>query len=160
MVEGGFYVIKDSYFKLVEEPYLRANKYGNRPHYYCFKDNKTGLYWMIPLSSKVDKYKRIIEKRQSENKSCDTIHIIKTDNGRMNVFLIADMFPVTEEYIEREYAIAGNHLKVTSEHEIREISRKAKKILGMLKQGVRFTPSQPDINKIKKLLANNKDSTY
>ena len=34
---------------------------------------------------------------------------------------LQDMFPITEEYIEREYTIAGNHLMLTSEHTAREI---------------------------------------
>ena len=42
------------------------------------------------------------------------------------------MFPITEEYIEREYTIAGNHLMLTSEHTAREIERKARKVMGML----------------------------
>lgn len=45
----------------MEEPYLKGNKEGNRPHYYCYEDKGTGLYWMIPLSSKIDKYKKIVE---------------------------------------------------------------------------------------------------
>ena len=67
MVEGGFYIIKDDFFELVDEPFLRANKQGKRPHYYCFRDAKAQVYWMIPLSSKVDKYMHIIEKRKKEN---------------------------------------------------------------------------------------------
>ena len=43
-------------------------------------------------------------------------------------------------------------MKVTSENEMREISRKAKKILGMLKRGVKFSPTQCDIVKIKNRL--------
>lgn len=152
MIEGGFYIIKDDFFELVDEQFLRTNKQGNRPHYYCFRDAKAQVYWMIPLSSKVDKYMHIIEKRKKEHKPCDTIHIVKTDNDKWNALLIADMFPVTEQYIEREYAIAGNHLRVTSENEMREISRKAKKILGMLKQGVKFSPTQCDIVKIQNRL--------
>jgi hypothetical protein len=74
----------------------------------------------------------------------------------MNVFLIADMFPVTEDYIEREYMIAGKHLRVTSEHEIRTIKRKARKILSMLKRGIKFMPTQPDVLRIQKLLLENK----
>ena len=35
------------------------------------------------------------------------------------------MFPITDEFVEREYTISGNHLKVTSEHVAREIQRKA-----------------------------------
>ena len=55
------------------------------------------------------------------------------------------MFPITEEYIEREYTIAGNHLMLTSEHTAKEIEQKAKKVIGMLKRGIKFTPTQPDV---------------
>ena len=65
---------------------------------------------------------------------------------------IQDMFPITEEYIEREYTIAGNHLMLTSEHTAREIERKARKIMGMLKRGIKFTPTQPDAMAILKKL--------
>ena len=41
-------------------------------------------------------------------KPCDILHIVKLDDSRESVFLIQDMFPITEEYIEREYTIAGN----------------------------------------------------
>ena len=61
MKKTGFYIIKDSFFEDMEEPYLNGNKEGNRPHYYCYEDKGTGLYWMIPLSSKIDKYKKIVE---------------------------------------------------------------------------------------------------
>ncbi len=59
--------------------------------------------------------------------------------------MIQDMFPITEEYIEREYTIAGNQLMLTSEHTAREIEKKAKKVMGMLKRGIKFTPTQPDL---------------
>ena len=62
------------------------------------------------------------------------------------------MFPITEEYIEREYTIAGNHLMLTSEHTAREIERKARKVMGMLKRGIKFTPTQPDVMEILKKL--------
>ena len=55
------------------------------------------------------------------------------------------MFPISDEYIEREYTIAGNYLMLTSEHTAKEIEQKAKKVLGMLKRGVKFTPTQPNI---------------
>ena len=78
-------------------------------------------------------------------KSCDIIHIAKLDNGRISAFLIQDMFPITGKYIEREYTIAGNHLMVTSEHTVKELEKKARKIMGMLKHGVKFTPTQPNV---------------
>ena len=58
------------------------------------------------------------------------------------------MFPITDKYIEREYTIAGNHLMLTSEHTVKEIEQKAKKVMGMLKRGVKFTPTQPNVTVI------------
>ena len=118
---------------------------GNRPHYYCFEDTNTGIYWMIPLSSRVEKYRRIVEKKEKSGRSCDILHIVKSDDSRESVFLIQDMFPITEKYIEREYTIAGNHLMLTSEHTAKVIKQKARKVLGMLKRGVKFMPTQPDV---------------
>ena len=34
---------------------------------------------------------------------------------------------------------------LTSEHTAREIEQKAKKDMGMLKRGIKFTPTQPDV---------------
>lgn len=145
MKKTGFYIIRDKFFEDISDPYLKGNKEGNRPHYYCFEDTSTGIYWMIPLSSRIDKYKRIVEKKKKAGKPCDIIHIAKLDDSRESAFLIQDMFPILEEYIEREYTIAGNHLMLTSEHTVREIELKARKVMGMLKHGVKFTPTQPDV---------------
>ena len=145
MKKTGFYVIKNQFFENMADPYLKGNKAGNRPHYYCFEDADTGIYWMIPLSSQIDKYKRIVEKKEKEGKPCDIIHIVKLDDSRQSAFLIQDMFPITDEYIEREYTIAGNHLMLTSEHTAKEIEQKAKKVMGMLKRGVKFMPTQPNV---------------
>ena len=145
MKKTGFYIIKDKFFEDMLDPYLKGNKAGNRPHYYCFEDTNTGIYWMIPLSSRIDKYRRIIDKKEKAGKPCDILHIVKLDDSRESAFLIQDMFPVTVEYIEREYTIAGNHLMLTSEHTATEIEQKARKVIGMLKRGIKFTPTQPDV---------------
>ena len=59
--------------------------------------------------------------------------------------MIQDMFPITEQYIEREYKIANNHLMLTSEQNVKVIERKAKKVRGMLKRRVKFMTTQPDV---------------
>ena len=151
MKKTGFYIIKDSFFEKMNDPYLKGNKEGNRPHYYCLED-KDGLYWMIPLPSRIDKYEKLIDKKEKAGKPCDIVHIVKLDDDRKSAFLIQDMIPVTEEYIEREYTIAGNHMMLTSEHSVKEIERKAKKIMALIKRGVKFMPTQPDINAIIKIL--------
>ncbi len=145
MVKAGLYIIKDKFFEDMNEPYLKGNKEQNRPHYYCFEDSVDGIFWMIPMSSKIEKFQRIVDKKKEQGKPCDVIHITKLDNDKMSAFLIADMFPITEFYIEREYTIAGNPMTVTSEHEVREIEQKARKVLGMLKRGVKFMPTQVNV---------------
>lgn len=110
MKKTGFYIIKDKFFEDMPDPYLKGNKAGNRLHYYCFEDSSTGIYWMIPLSSRIDKYRRIMEKKEKTGKPCDILYIVKLDDSRESVFLIQDMFPITEEYIEREYTIAGKSI--------------------------------------------------
>ena len=71
------------------DPYLKGNKAGNRSHYYCFEDTSIGIYWMIPLSSRIDKYRRIMEKKEKAGKPCDILHIVKLDDSRES----ADSFP-------------------------------------------------------------------
>lgn len=105
------------------------------------------------------KYKKIIEAKEKNNKKCDVLHILKLSNGKNNVFLIGDMFPVTENYIEREYTIKNNHLMLYNESEIILIEKKAKKVKEMIKHGVKFTRTQPDVMKIfEKLVSLEKNS--
>ena len=148
MKQRGFYIIKDSFFEDMNEPYLKGNKKESRPHYYCLEDSRSGIYWMIPLSSNVKKYENIIKKKLQTRGTCDTLHIAELADNRKSVFLIQDIFPITEKYIEREYIIAGNHLMLTSVHIANEVEKKAKTVITMLRRGIKFMPTQPDINRI------------
>ncbi len=123
MIKSGFYIIKNSFFEKMSDPYLKGNKKQNRPHYYCLKEEDNDIYWLIPLSSKIHRYKKIINLKKN-GKKCDILHITMLDNDKESVFLIQDMFPITEKYIERKYTIAGNHLILSSEHQIRIIDKK------------------------------------
>lgn len=152
MKKCGFYIISDKYFQEMKDPNLKGNKDENRPFYYCLKDDTDGIYWMIPLSSKVEKYNRIIETRSRKGQACDILHIARLDNGKENVFLLQDILPVTEKYIEREYTIAGNHMILTSEKTVKEIEKKARKILGIIKNGIRLMKTQADVLEILKKL--------
>lgn len=145
MREKGFYIVKDKFFEDMKEPYLKGNKKESRPHYYCIRDSMEGIYWMIPLSSKVEKYRRIMEQKERKGKPCDILHIAKLDGKHESVFLIQDMFPIVEEYIEREYTIAGRHLVLTSEQTAKQIEHKARKVIKLLKNGVKFTSTQADV---------------
>lgn len=150
MIINGFYILKDEFFSLVNEPYLKDNKDGNRPFYYCIEEEINGIkmYWMIPLSSRVEKYKNIIAKKKAQHKPTDGLYICKLPNDKQSAFLIQDMFPVTIKYIEREYTINHNHLLLMKSQDIDAIKQKYKRVLRLIKNGVKLTPTSPDVNKI------------
>ena len=128
MEKHAFYIIKDEFFVRFNDPFLKGNKEENRPHYYCFQDNTEGIYWVIPMSSRVEKYKKIIVKKKEQNKPCDILHICRLSSGVENVFLIQDMFPVTENYILRPYTIGENILTLTKDKDIKVVEKKALRI--------------------------------
>ena len=154
MVINGFYVLKDNFFELVNDPFLKDNKHGNRPFYYCLKeeDSLTEMYWMIPLSSKIEKYSHIITEKELRNKPTDGLYICELPNNRKSVFLIQDMFPVLERFVERDYTLGSNHLLLVKEHDISTINKKAKRVIKLIKRGIKLTPTSPDVLKIISLL--------
>lgn len=146
MNKNHFYTIRDSYFETFNDPYLKGNKEDNRPYYYGIED-KEGIYWMIPLSSKVEKYESIIQRKVTEHKPCDVLHI-DVVAGKKSVFVIQDMFPITEEYIERYYTINNEPLKLVKEKQIKRIEKKAKKVLVLIKQGRKLLKTSPNVRRI------------
>ena len=63
--QGYVYHIKENYFKVVNDEKLMKNHEGNstRPNYFCIKVDNTEIMWFIPMSSKVDKYRKIMENK-------------------------------------------------------------------------------------------------
>ena len=151
---NGFYIIKDEFFNFIQDPFLKDNKDGNRPFYFCIEEilDSKKMLWMIPLSSRVEKYKKIINKRLLENKPLDGLYICKLPNDRESVFLIQDIFPIKKEFIKREYTLGGNHLLLSKKSDIEIILSKAKRIIRLVTRGIRITPTSPDIIRIIKKL--------
>ncbi|MBE6141324.1 MAG: hypothetical protein E7175_00510 [Erysipelotrichaceae bacterium] len=55
-----FYFVKNEFFERFSDCNLMVDQKGkNKRPYYCLKDSELDLYWMIPLSSQLDKYKAI-----------------------------------------------------------------------------------------------------
>lgn len=149
-----FYIIKDEYFTRFNDPNLKGNKEQCRPHYYCFNDEINGLYWFIPMSRRVGKYKNIMQDKQAHNKPCDGLHICKLSNGKENAFLIQDMLPITDKYVLRPYTFAGQPLILIKDNDRKIIDQKAKRVLNLLQRGVKITPTQADVIKIRQELLN------
>ena len=111
IVEGYFYFIKDNFFNIIKDSELMKNKENGikRPCYYCFKSKENDkIIWFIPVSTKISKYKNIYDNKiQKQIKlgktpSIDTIVFGYVANT-YSTFLIQNMFPVTEGYIESQY---------------------------------------------------------
>lgn len=131
----GLYIIKDKYFVDFPNDKHMQNKGENRPHYYAIKDGD-GLYWMIPISSKVDKFRAKIEdvERKSGVGNC-FLFAIAPVSGRERAFVISEMFPVTEEYILRPYTVNGKPYILESEGIRKLLSAKSLRFLSMVERG-------------------------
>lgn len=149
---GSLYFVSDDFFKKIQDPYLKINyEDTKRPHYFAFKDSKTELYWLVPCSSKIDKFECLILKKQEQHKPTDTIKIVKVFDHK-TVLLFQDMFPVIARYIDGRYMKGGQPVRIADPKLIQGLEKNAKKIINLLHRGVRFTPTQPDIIKIEKIM--------
>jgi len=147
---GCLYFVDDAFFEKVSDPYLKINYDStSRPHYMAFFDTETSLYWLVPCSSKVEKYEKIIEQKQSNRKPTDSIKVVKIQD-RKSVLLFQDMFPTSVHYIKEQYIRGGQAVYIADPKLVAELEKTAKKIINLLKRGVRFTPTQPDVLVIEK----------
>lgn len=148
---GKVYHLKDSFFSLVNDEKLMANKEnGNyRPHFFFIADPYvSGIYWAIPQSSRVEKYRKLIEEKVSKYGKCNTI-IIDRVNGRESVFLIQNMFPIIEKYVDHEHTVAGRSVFVHNKLAI-HVKEYAEEVLTLHRKGKHII--FPDIDRIYNLM--------
>ena len=148
-IETGYlYHIKDEFFDQINRKNLMINHENghSRPSYLAIKDEK--ILWFIPLSTKTEKYKSIIEKKEKKYGSCKTI-LIKKIAGREQVILIQNAFPTLEKYIKSRHTIDGKIIKISTAVE-REIIDDFEYMLSLKSNGLNlfFT----DIDYIKRLM--------
>ena len=136
---GYFYFIKDSFFDFIKDSELMKNKENSnkRPCYYCFKSTKYDkIIWFIPVSTKVD-----------------TIVFGNVANT-YSVFLIQNMFPVTEKYADMAITVSDlnqyikNKVAIKLSNKLKvEIITKATKVLNLYNHGMKNIIF-PDIDRI------------
>ncbi len=153
IVPGRAYHIDDSFFSLINDPYLMPNKLnGNyRPNFVLFPDpNIKGMYWAIPMSSQIEKYEKLISQKVAKYGTCDSI-VIGKYGPKKSAFLIQNMFPVLDKYITNEHTFKGQTVKIENKL-INNILNKAYHCLNMYQKGVNmfFT----DIKKIYTVMRN------
>ena len=96
---GYLYHIKDKFFDIVNDDKLMTNheRGKQRPTYFTIKDGD--ILWFIPISSKIDKYQKIIDKKIKKNGFCNTI-LIKKIFDEESAILLQNTFPTLEKYID------------------------------------------------------------
>ena len=156
MQEGHLYYLSDQYFIDFPDRYLMRNKEiinrqsHNRPCFYAFKDTNTGLYWMIPFSSQVDKFRDIYNKKVKKYRYCNTIkfgYVL----GREKAFLIQNMCPVTDKYILNKYIDGVSRVPVQINNVFaKKLVADAKRVLLLQRQGKKLI--FPDVLKIEAML--------
>ena len=162
MENGHFYYVSDQYFEDFPDQHLMKNRetvegqVHDRPCFYAFRDNKTGLYWMIPFSSQITKFRRIYEQKIKKYKQCDTI-VFGEVMGHEKAFLIQNMCPITEKYIKNEYYDSRAHIPVRINGQLeKELKQKANKILALQRKGIKLIFPEVLVIEQKLLAKNNK----
>ena len=150
MEEDKFYFIKDEFYEKFSDCGLMSNNpsdeqgHHGRPCFYAKRiDN---IFWLIPISSKVEKYTRIYEEKKRRYKSYDGI-IFGYVNGNRRAFLLQNIFPITENYVDNMYMINQSKIPVTINPKMAiSLKKTAEKIIRLHKRGVKI--SITDIDKI------------
>ncbi len=145
---GYLYHIKDEYFDVVNDETLMQNheKGRKRPTYFTIKDKN--ILWFIPISSKVSKYQKIIDKKIEKYGFCNTI-LIEQIFDEDSAILLQNAFPTLERYIDHVHTIDGKPAKVPEKLE-KIILKNFQNLMKLHTRGIKvfFT----DIDKIKKEL--------
>jgi hypothetical protein len=156
METGHFYFLSNDYFVDFPDPNLSQNKpavdgkFHNRPCFYAFADVSTEICWMVPVSSKVEKYKREYAKKFERFGKCDTLAFGEI-LGREKAFLIQNLCPTTSKYITNEYIDAVAHVPVRLDGAFEKILiQKVKTVLTLTRQGKKLLFS--DVLRIEKEL--------
>jgi len=148
--EGYAYHIKDDYFAKVNDDKLMQNKEAGtyRPTYFCVQDPKTALLWVVPMSTRTEKFQAIHDKQAAKYGKCLTIVMGEYD-GKKAAFLLQNMFPITEQYIDHIHTKNGNPVPI--KHSIQQTVRSN---MGQLRQlvdrGARVV--FPDIKRLEWLM--------
>ena len=119
-----------------------SNGKHGRPCFYCFKAED--YFWMIPISSKVEKYQRLYDEKVIKYPNYDGIRFGYV-NGQRRAFLLQNICPVTSKYIDCEYKIENNTQSVSINPNLsRELNGIARKIIRLYKRGTKIVLTDLD----------------
>ena len=108
----------------------------NRPCFFAFPDTRVPeIYWIVPISSKYEKYKRIEQGKIKKYGRCNTIRF-GTVLGRNTAFLIQNMCPATEKYLTPY--IDKNKQPIRIDGRVAaDVEKNARSVLALAKRGAK-----------------------
>lgn len=129
----GLCIVSDQYFS--DFPSIRhmSNKHENRPYYLAIK-RENGIIWIVPLSSRVDKYQAKIKEDESKHGEC-IFYYVANLKGNPSAFLIGNTIPVIEDYIKKPFMINGSPFVIEDKRDIKRIQSKLSRYLTMVRYG-------------------------
>ncbi len=114
-----------------------------------YKIRKISLFiWMIPISSQVEKYKIIIEKKKRKYGKCNTI-ILGKFAGKENAFLIQNAFPITTKYFDHIHTVEDKPVTVHNELN-RILTGNLREVIALYNRGINLLYT--DVAKIKMIM--------
>lgn len=116
-----------------------------RPCFYSIADCKNpDIFWMIPVSSQVDKYKDLLVKKLKRYKVYDGLEFGYVQ-GREAAFLLQNICPVKKEHVVEEYIndMTGKSVSIPNDLK-RSINAKARKIMNKYYQGTKIVITDLD----------------
>ena len=150
--KGSLYFIDDAFFNKINDPFLKKNyQTTKRPHYFAFQEPSSPLIWVVPCSSQIIKYQKILASKKAAGRPTDTIKIVKIQ-GREEVLLFQDMFPIHKKYINSQYIRDSHPVYISNPKIVSSLEKNAAKIIELLRREVKFTPSQPNAKKIEQIM--------
>ena len=114
-----------------------------------YSNEQSFLFTYDILSSKVEKYQKIIDKKIAKYGFCNTIFIVDIFDKK-HAILLQNAFPTLEKYIDHVHTIDGVPFQVPTDlqHEIRGLF---KNMIGLKKRGTNLFFTDIDILKEKML---------
>lgn len=151
MTKEKFYFLSDEYCEQFKNHGVMSNKevsddgLHRRPCFYSVVDSKNpNIFWMIPISSQVEKYKELLEEKLKKYRVYDGLEFGYVQ-GREAAFLLQNICPVKTEHVVEEYINESNGKSVNIPNDLkRKINAKARKIMNMYYSGIKIVITDLD----------------
>ena len=142
MPRAQLYFLSNEYYQDFPDDKLMQNKDTidgvphSRPCFFAFPDARIPeIYWIVPISSKYEKYKRIEQDKIKKHGRCNTIRF-GTALGRNTAFLIQNMCPATEKYLTPY--IDKNKQPIQVDGRVAaDVEKNARSVLALAKRGAK-----------------------